>query len=109
MKNTNQEEETMTTDQMIETAKQEAMSKYGGWTTALEDAIRAGLADGDKIGLGGKLIAHIHGDQVAMVNDGTETARMPISALTEQQRERMLILKGQQQGRAVHSIGRPHC
>jgi hypothetical protein len=94
-----------TTEQMIEAAKQEAMSKYGGWTPALEDAIKAGLVDGDEIGLGGKLIAHIYGDQVAMVNDGKETARMPIASLSDQQRERMLVLKGQQQGRVSYKMG----
>jgi hypothetical protein len=92
------------TDTLIEQAKAEAMKK-GGWNPALETAIREGLKDGDVIHLGGELYAHIHGTDVAMVNDGEETARMALTNLSEAQRDRMLVLKGVRAGRCNYSIG----
>jgi hypothetical protein len=85
-----------TTNELIELAKAEAKE----WTPKLEDAIREGLVDGNVVHLGGKLYAHIHGDQVAMVNDDKETARLSLSDLSDAQRERILVLKGIRAGRA---------
>lgn len=85
-----------TTDQLIEAAKAEMGHN---WTPALETAIREGLVDGDVIHLGGHLLANVHGDRVVMTKNGVETANIALSELTEQQRDRMLILKGQFAGR----------
>lgn len=98
----------MTREQMIEAAVTE-LEKEDGYrysTPDLEAAVDAGLQDGDKVALGGKLVAHIHGDKVAMVNKGTETARMALASLTQEQQDRMLVLKAARAGYRGTSTGR---
>jgi len=96
----------MTREEMVKAAKAEAMEKHGGWKPELVAAIESGLVVGDKIGLGGKLVAEIlDGDVVRMVNDGKETATLSLDEMTSEQKDRMLVLKGIQAGRTGWSIG----
>ncbi len=89
-------------DRLIETAKAEAVE----WTPALETAILEGLVDGDVIHLGGKLFAHVEDGSVRMVNNGDETARIPMDGLSGAQSDRMLVLKGIHAGRVKIATGR---
>lgn len=97
----------MTRDEMIETAKTEMRQEpgYSFDDRALASAIAAGLVDGDRIALGGGLVAHVAGDRVSMIKGGSECAEMAISDLTPQQHDRMLILKGMRAAQRGVSTG----
>ena len=97
----------MTRDETIEATKAEHRKRdgYSFDDRKIEAAIDEGLVDGDKVHLGGKLIAHIHEGVAAMVNDGETTAAIPIESLTDEQRDRMLVLKAVQTSKKGYSIG----
>jgi hypothetical protein len=101
----------MTKQELTERAKDEARKIWGGFTPALEEAISKGLEDGDVIDLGQGQGAHLRaiiGDGVVEMRHGDAvTARMPLTELTQEQRDRMLILKAVHAGRINYSIGRP--
>ena len=88
----------MTIEEMIkESIKVATTSSFYHYDAELiRPAIEEGLQDGDKIGLGGHLVAHVEGDSVRMVSKGKETANIPTTSLSGAQVERMLILKGAQ-------------
>ena len=97
----------MDTQQLINQATEEARVTFTAFDPRrIAEAIEAGLIDGDRVHLGGKLVAHIHGSDVAMVNDDIETARMPLDKLSEQQRDRMLVRKAVRASRVGVSTGR---
>ena len=99
----------MSRDEMLAQvrARHEAKSGYSYKIEDAELAIDEGLVDGDVVHLGGKLYGHIHGDDVAMINDKVETARMSLTMLSQEQRDMMLVLKAVRASRTGHTIGRP--
>jgi hypothetical protein len=111
MKNNEKGETKMTKQELVERAENEARKVWGGFTPALEEAIEEGLKNGDVIDLGQGQGAHLKaviGDGIVEMRHGDAvTARMPLSALTQDQRDRMLILKAAHAGRISYSIGRP--
>lgn len=83
-------------------AEIESKSGFSYDPAAIAPALAAGLVAGDRISLGGKLVAEIlEGGVVVMRHDDRETARVSLDSLTAQQRERMLVLK------AIRAAQRP--
>ena len=107
---------------LVEQAKAEAMARWGAvdpqpLTAAIED----GLQPGDVIWVGGHLYAHIVEGEMVSWREHTETigeteatvteeetARVPISSLSPEEQDRLLVLKGVAAGKVPGStIGRP--
>lgn len=97
----------MTSEQIYQAAYGEA-TKVPGYSIST-DAMRAAserpLSDGDRIGLGGELVAEIHGDRVRMIHKGKQTAELAIADLTQEQVDRMRIKRTVQAGRRGVSVG----
>ena len=98
----------MTHDEMIQAAIAEhtSMAGYSYDNAKLAAAVAEGLVQGDRIALGGALVAAIMADgEIAMINDGKETCRVSLAALTDAQRDRMTVLKAVQASRKGYQIG----
>ena len=95
----------MTCDQVYAEAlkREQAHSGYRIDTAAMQAAAGAGLVDGDRIALGGDLVATIEGDMVQM--SGSGDARVPMSSLSTDQVDLMRVLKAAQAGRRGTSMG----
>ena len=78
------------------TAEAEKTPGYQYDYKVLASSVKDGLLDGDRIGLGGKLIAEIHTDRVHMISDGAKAAELAVSDLTDEQHDRMIVLKAAQ-------------
>lgn len=98
----------MTRDEMLEQvrAAHRAVTGYCYDERLAAVAIDAGLEDGDKIDLGGNLVAHIRGPEVAMIHKDAESARVALAAMTQQQRDRLLVLKAARASRMGTATGR---
>ncbi len=95
----------MTTQELKAQAKAEARNKYNGLRivdSEIEAAVDEGLNDGDKVGVGGNVVAHIEGDEVIFRNGDTEGGREKYANLSRQQIDRLVVLNAIHKG--VHGV-----